>query len=169
MGYVENLLAENEEVVYTTRDHWIVLLTVFLIDAAVSIVIIGLTVLGTMFAPPWPAVGGVLLIVPLGHFLLRVWKWWNRQYIVTTRRIISVEGNVNKRVSDTSLDKINDIILEQSGLGRLLNFGEIEIISGSERGIDLYHRIANPIEFKKAMLNQGSVRSDRGTGEDTAT
>ncbi len=59
-----------------------------------------------------------------------------------------------KRVSDTSLEKINDILMEQSALGRVFKFGDIEIISGSESGIDVFRRITDPIEFKKELLNQ---------------
>jgi uncharacterized membrane protein YdbT with pleckstrin-like domain len=86
--------------------------------------------------------------------LLRIWAWWNKQYVVTNRRIIQVTGTVSKRVSDTLLEKINDIMMEQSAVGRLLRFGDIEIIAGSESGIDVFHRIADPIGFKKELLDQ---------------
>ncbi|MEE9616849.1 MAG: PH domain-containing protein [Anaerolineae bacterium] len=152
MGYVEALLARNERIVRVARDHWVTLLPVILVDVAVSIVIIGFSV--GVLSPPWTWFGLLLLVVPIGHLALRVWAWWNKQYIVTNRRIVQVTGTFGKRVSDTSLEKINDIVMEQSVLGRLLKFGDIEIISGSESGIDVFRRIADPIEFKKELLDQ---------------
>jgi uncharacterized membrane protein YdbT with pleckstrin-like domain len=152
MGYVEELLARNERIARVARDHWVTLLSAILIDVAVSIVIIGFSV--SILSPPWTWFGLLLLVVPIGHLALRVWAWWNKQYIVTNRRIIQVTGTFGKRVSDTSLEKINDIVMEQSALGRLLKFGDIEIISGSESGIDVFRRVADPIEFKKELLDQ---------------
>lgn len=154
MNYAEKLLARNERIVRITRDHWITLLPTILIDVAASIVIIGLATLGIVLSPPWTWFGLLLLLVPTGHLVLRVEMWWNRQHIITNRRVLQVTGTFSKRVSDTSLDKINDILMEQSALGRVLNFGDIEIISGSESGIDVFRRLADPIEFKKELLNQ---------------
>ena len=46
----------------------------------------------------------------------------------------SVTGILNKRSSDSSLEKINDAILEQSVLGRMLNFGDLEILTAADDG-----------------------------------
>lgn len=154
MSYVEELLARNERIVRVAHDHWIALLPAILVDSAVVVVIIGLSTLGGVLSPPWPWFALLLLLVPIGHLALRLWAWWNTQYIITNRRILQITGAVSKRVSDTSLEKINDIVMEQSALGRMLKYGDLEIISGSESGIDVFLRIADPIEFKKELLNQ---------------
>lgn len=154
MDYVGNLLAQNEHVVRIARDHWITLLPAILVDVAVSIIIVGLSILGIILSPPWTWFGLLLLVVPIGHLTLRVWGWWNKQCVVTNRRVIQVTGMLNKRVSDTLLEKVNDIVTEQSALGRLLGFGNIEIISGSEIGADVFYHIADPIGFKKELLEQ---------------
>ncbi|MDY6878425.1 MAG: PH domain-containing protein [Chloroflexota bacterium] len=162
MSYVEKLLTRNERIVRAARDHWITLLPAILIDIVASIVIIGLSATGGILWLPWAWFGLMLLVVPLGHLVLRVCVWGNRQYIVTTRRILQVTGTFSKRVSDTLLEKINDIVMEQSALGRLLNFGDVEIISGSESGIDVFRRIADPIGFKKELLDQKETLASLG-------
>jgi hypothetical protein len=43
--------------------------------------------------------------------------------------------------------------MSQSFLGRMFGFGDIEILTASELGVNLFHQIAAPIEFKTAMLN----------------
>jgi hypothetical protein len=154
VSYIEQLLARNERIACIARDHWIALLPAILVDAAISIVIIGLSVLGIVLSPPWTWLGLLLLVVPATHLALRVWGWWNEQYVITNRRIIRVAGVLNKRVSDTALEKVNDILMEQSALGRALGFGNIEIISGSESGIDTFQRIVDPIGFKKELFDQ---------------
>jgi len=52
--------------------------------------------------------------------------------------------------------------MEQSAWGRLLKFGDIEIISGSESGIDVFRRIADPIGFKKTLLDQKGASGGSG-------
>jgi hypothetical protein len=156
MGYVEKLLASSERIVKLARDHWITLLTATLVDSVVAMIIIGLSVAGVIVSG-WfvPLLGGLLLLaVPVGHLSFRIWVWWNRQHIITTHRIIQVSGTVRKRVSDTLLEKINDIVTEQSAMGRLLDYGDVEIIAGSESGIDAFYRLADPVGFKKALLEQ---------------
>ena len=154
MSYLGKLLACNEQVVRTTRAHWITLLPAILIDVAIGIVIVALSVLGVILSPPWTWLGLVLLVLPLGHLLFRVWVWWNEQYVVTNRRLIQVTGKLSKRVSDTALEKINDVLMEQSALGRLLDFGDVSVISGSESGVDVFHRVADPIGFKNEMFGR---------------
>lgn len=43
--------------------------------------------------------------------------------------------------------------MEISALGRLFNYGDIEILTASEIGANLFRRIEEPISFKTAMLN----------------
>ena len=103
---------------------------------------------------PLPALALLLILIPLGHLLWRIWVWWSKQYVITNRRIIQISGMLNKRVSDTLLEKINDIVTEQSAMGRLFGFGDLEIIAGSESGIDVFYRLADPVGFKRGILDQ---------------
>jgi hypothetical protein len=60
---------------------------------------------------------------------------------------------LDKDVVDSSLEKVNDVKMSQSFLGRMFGYGDIEILTASELGVNLFHEIANPVEFKTAMLN----------------
>jgi uncharacterized membrane protein YdbT with pleckstrin-like domain len=79
--------------------------------------------------------------------------WSNREYVVTNRRVIQVSGTFNKRVTDSSLEKVNDVKMVQSFFGRLFNFGDLEILTASEAGIDKLSWLADPIHFKTTMLD----------------
>jgi uncharacterized membrane protein YdbT with pleckstrin-like domain len=158
MGYVEGLLGANEQMVVKTRQHWLVLASSFLSNLAFALIIIIVSALATIFGGvvlgPLPLLLLLLLILPVLAFLRVFLEWWNEEYIVTNRRVIQVEGVVNKHVIDSSLEKVNDVVLDQSYLGRLLNYGNVEILTASEIGVNKLHRIGDPVKFKTEMLNQ---------------
>jgi hypothetical protein len=79
--------------------------------------------------------------------------WWCEEYLVTNRRVIQVEGIFNKHVIDSSLDKVNDVVLDQTLWGRIFDFGDIEILTASEGGINRLHKIVSPVKFKTKMLD----------------
>lgn len=99
----------------------------------------------------WLAV--VVAILPLVEAVRIFLDWSNEQYIITNRRVMEVRGIINKHVRDSALEKVNDVELDQSVLGRLLNYGTVQIITGSDIGVNMFRRISNPVRFKRAMLN----------------
>ena len=92
--------------------------------------------------------------------------WRAEEYIITTRRVLKVEGLLDKKSGDSSLDKINDAVLKQGLLARMLHYGDLEVLTANEEGIDRYQMLANVVEFKKAMLNAKNYLDDgfRGPG-----
>ena len=66
---------------------------------------------------------------------------------------MEVRGIINKHVGDSALEKVNDVDLNQSVVGRLLGYGTVQIITGSDIGVNKFRRISNPVRFKRAMLN----------------
>lgn len=158
MGYVETLLGENERIVVKTRQHWVVLASSFLANLAfaIVIVIVALVPTVTQIVPlgPLPLILLVLLIFPVMGFLHNYLDWYNEEYLVTNRRVIQAEGVVNKHVIDSSLEKVNDVVLNQSVLGRLMDYGDVEILTASEIGVNKLHTIQSPVRFKTEMLNQ---------------
>jgi hypothetical protein len=66
-------------------------------------------------------------------------------------------------VIDSSLDKINDIEMRQSWLGRIFDFGDVEILTASDIGINAMRKIGHPLQFKRAMLEAKQEHS-RGFG-----
>lgn len=153
--YLKRLLGDNEKILLTTHQHWIVLIEQILVEivlAAVTIILVTIFLI-TGGGNPGIALGYLLLIIPLVSLLRDALKWWNHQYVVTSLRVIQITGIFNKNVIDSSLEKVNDVRMVQSVLGRLLNFGDLEVLTASEMGINRFTRIANPIRFKTVMLN----------------
>lgn len=154
MGYVERLLGDNEQIVVRTRQHWMVLAGAFVGNFVLAAIIVLVAGIGMAFVGPLALVVLVALLYPLIAFLQRFLDWYNEEYLVTNRRVIQAEGVINKHVIDSSLEKVNDVVLTQTVIGRLLGFGDIEILTASEIGVNKLHTIGNPVKFKTEMLNQ---------------
>lgn len=154
MGYVESLLGKNERVVVKTRQHWMVLAKSFLGNFVFGLVVVIGAVALTVFGFPMGLALVVVVLLPGILFLRDYLVWWNEEYLVTTRRVMHSEGIINKHVIDSSLEKVNDVVLDQSYFGRLFDYGDIEILTGSEIGVNKLHLIAQPVKFKTEMLNQ---------------
>jgi len=125
------------------------------------VVPLGLTVLaplagaigGQLFAQPllyW--VGGALALVAGAWAAVRWIRLASSVYVLTDRRVLKQEGIFARTSKDAYLDKVNNVEHFQTLVGRLFGFGDLEIDTASEHGATTFHRIANPIEFKSAIL-----------------
>ncbi|HEX2981028.1 MAG TPA: PH domain-containing protein [Anaerolineaceae bacterium] len=151
-AYLESLLGEQEKVLLLTRQHWFMLFKAILVEIVLAIlIIIGVVVLIPIFPPG--IIGLVLLVIPAVSLANDVMKWSNKKYVVTNRRVMQLSGVFNKNVVDSSLEKVNDVKMEQSFLGRLFQYGDIEILTASELAVNKFQVIGDPISFKTAMLN----------------
>lgn len=160
MGYLESILGGDEHIVFLTRKHWMVIAGTVIVAAILSVIIIAAAVILITPSAGVSLLLLLLLIIPIGRLITTYLNWWNEQYIVTTARIIQIKGLFNKHVIDSSLEKVNDVVMDQSVLGRLLGYGDIEILTASEIGVNRLRQIANPIRFKTTMLDQKHGMSD---------
>jgi uncharacterized membrane protein YdbT with pleckstrin-like domain len=151
-NYLEGLLGEHEQIVLETHQHWFVLFNKIFLEIVLIAIIVAAVIIGMTFSQ-LAVYGMMLVLVPLVGLVRDVMVWQNNAFIVTNRRVIQISGVFSKEVVDSSLEKVNDVKLSQSFFGRMFDFGDIEILTASELGVNLFHEIANPIEFKTAMLN----------------
>jgi len=165
MGYLEGLMGKNERIVLTTRQHWIMIIGALLVNGFFIVVLVGIGIVLMVLLPglaliaaplAWipAAVLALLTLFPFWRMIVDWLHWWNDVYAVTNRRIIQISGVINKHTIDSSLEKINDLVLTQSFMGRMLDYGDLEILTGSEIGVNVLRRIADPVRFKTEMLNQ---------------
>ena len=162
LKYVEGLLGKNEQVLWRARQHWIVLTANFVINLFIFIAILALYALlgGVQFLSGIRGLALLVLLIPFGWFGWELLQWWAEEYLITTTRVVQTEGLINKHTKDSALEKINDITLNQSVLGRILNYGDLAIITGSDMGTNVLKRLAHPVEFKKTLLEQKHKMSD---------
>ena len=162
-NYTEKMLGENERILLITRQHWFVLFSAIVAEILVTL-IVAAGIIFAAFFNPLALFGLLLALIPLVSMLRDILVWYNREYIVTNRRVIQVSGVFNKNVIDSSLEKVNDVKMTQSFFGRLFGYGNVEILTASELGVNLFKRIGDPVKFKTAMLNAKEELGFEGTG-----
>jgi len=100
--------------------------------------------------------GWAVVILTIGGLIWFGWQvlvWQNEQFVLTNRRVLRLTGVLNKTVMDSSLEKINDAVLTESVFGRIFGFGDLEIQTASESGIDRLRMLRDAPGFKRAMLD----------------
>jgi len=155
--YIQSLMGEAEKMLLVTRQHWFVLFRAIVAEILIILILIAVSIAVSVAYPPAallaPIIGLLLALFPVFGMLRDILIWYNRQYIVTNRRVIQISGVINKNVVDSSLEKVNDVKMSQSFFGRIFDYGNVEILTASELGVNQFQRIGDPVHFKIAMLN----------------
>ncbi|MBN8553145.1 MAG: PH domain-containing protein [Caulobacterales bacterium] len=159
-GYLAQVLGTDEQVLLIARPHWLVLLAKTVLWAILVLAVVVSAIWLRVAGSPYWAWTTPLALVPLGFWIWEYQVWSNQMCVLTDRRVIQMDGVLNKQVSDSILDKLNDVKTEQSLLGRIFGYGDIEILTASEEGTNVLHMIQDPLGFKRAMLNAKGAQED---------
>ncbi len=152
--YADGLIAEGEHILVRTRQHWFSIVAYTIAFWVMVAIAVGFFILKQII--DWQPLAWIALISLVGAIVWIVWRyasWSFQDYILTNRRVMQVEGIVNKVSKDSSLEKINDAVLKQGLFGRMLHFGDLEILTASDTTVDDFKMLNEAAEFKKAMLN----------------
>lgn len=159
-SYLEGLLGEREKIILTARQHWFILFGAIALEIILILLIFAATITAAVLFPQLlaiiVAIGFAILLIPIFTMTMDILNYTHRQYVITNRRVIQISGVFNKNITDSSLEKVNDIHMSQSALGRMFDYGEIEILTASELGVNQFKRIESPVQFKKALLDAKS-------------
>ena len=157
--YADRLLADGERVALRGRQHVLATIIEARIPWAMFVLAIVLLLLDLQLEPSivrdlfgW--LGLALLVIGLGWLAYVYIEWYSQDYLVTNRRVIKVEGILSKRSADSSLEKINDAVLSQSLLGRMLGYGDLDIMTAAEESVDRYRMLSQAQTFKRTMLDE---------------
>jgi uncharacterized membrane protein YdbT with pleckstrin-like domain len=160
MAYIDSILGHGEEKLYVAHRHVIFLIARTAVRVLIALVLIALgIVLNVKVHDRGHAMAGNILLlvciaaalVPIVQTIILCLKWRNEMYVVTPRRVIQIEGVLGKHTMDSSLNMINDLILDQSIWGRMFNFGDLQVVTGNDLG-DRLQGVADPFAFKRALL-----------------
>ena len=72
---------------------------------------------------------------------------WTTETDVTNLRVVHKTGFIKRRTFEMSLDKVESVDVNQSILGRILNYGDVTILGVGE-GRETISTIASPLEFR---------------------
>lgn len=98
---------------------------------------------------------GVLLLPAFGLGLvflaIAYVKYKTTELAITTRRVIAKFGFISRRTVELNIAKVESIQVEQSVMGRILNYGTLVIAGGGNPQAPI-PGISNPIAFRKAFI-----------------
>ena len=98
--------------------------------------------------PRW-IIAVVFVLVVIVWSIVPFLRWLTTQYVFTDRRIIVRKGLITKQGKDMPLSKTNNISFNQSLLGRMFNFGNLDIESGNVDGSLLINDVPNVEEIQR--------------------
>ncbi len=152
--YVDEILQPGEKVLYSTNEHWMF----FLPAIAAWIVAVVFLVLSRMVAADalmfvclaLAAVAGLTAL----YWTATAWfHRWTTETDVTNMRVVHKTRFIRRRTFEMSLDKVESVDVNQSILGRLMNYGDITI-QGVGEGTQTISTIASPLSFRNAITTR---------------
>jgi uncharacterized membrane protein YdbT with pleckstrin-like domain len=144
--YVDQVLQEGEQVRCIASLHWILYAPGALLCLAAAFIYFALPGSGGMGTIAWIA---ALLVFASGVVVLaRAWFiWWTTEIAVTNRRIIYKTGFISRQTTEMHMDKVESVDVDQSVLGRILNYGNV-VVRGTGTGLEPIPMIAAPFELR---------------------
>jgi uncharacterized membrane protein YdbT with pleckstrin-like domain len=154
MSYVEKNLMPGEQIEYRANLHWLVFIlpTLLLIAAIWLFFSLGGTVAKFL--------AFILIVGVLVTGLHALVERMTSEFAVTNKRVLIKTGLIRRHSLETLLGKVESIGVSQSILGRILGFGTI-VISGTGGSKEPFHRIANPMMFRRRVQEQIATMEER--------
>lgn len=146
-------LRDHETILFNTRTHWLTVWKAFL----VLLLAVGFFIAAYFMAAPGPGNKTLrlasLIVLALAVLYFAYREWYRRRdiWVVTNLRVIDEEGIFTLESKESPMEKINNISYRQTILGRILNFGEVEIQTAAMDGATLYTMITNPKKLEDTI------------------
>jgi uncharacterized membrane protein YdbT with pleckstrin-like domain len=146
--YIDDILQPGEKVLYSTNAHWMFFLPAIAawILALVLLILSRTTTIEGIILLCLSA-SAIVAIVAL-YWTVKAWfQRWTTETDVTNLRVVHKTGFITRNTFEMSLDKIESVDVDQSILGRLLNYGDVTV-RGVGEGAQKIATIASPLEFR---------------------
>jgi len=146
-------LLPGESLVLKAHQHWIVMVKPLLLPVALVVLAVVADFLPSVPAD-YKTIGTLALIALLGLWLIVVWiRWSSRSFTVTDRRVILDTGVFSRNSKVIALDRVQDIATNQSLLGRMLGYGQVEIDSAGAAGREVLSAVPSPQHFRDEVFS----------------
>jgi uncharacterized membrane protein YdbT with pleckstrin-like domain len=146
--YIDDILQPGEKVLYSTNAHWMFYLP------AIGAWLLALILLVLSRATTTEGVillclsaSAVVAIAAL-YWTAKAWfHRWTTETDVTNLRVVHKTGFIKRRTFEMPLDKVESVDVNQSILGRILDYGDVTILGVGE-GKETISTIAKPLAFR---------------------
>jgi uncharacterized membrane protein YdbT with pleckstrin-like domain len=146
--YVDKILQPGERVLYSTNAHWIFYLPAIMAwIVAIFLFLLSRGATSDGIVLLCLSASAIVAIVAL-YWTLKAWfHRWTTETDVTNMRVVHKTGFINRKTFEISLDKVESVDVNQTILGRILNYGDVTI-RGVGEGVETIETIASPLEFR---------------------
>jgi uncharacterized membrane protein YdbT with pleckstrin-like domain len=148
MSYVQRVLQPGEQVRHISSIHWIVYWPGVVL-ALLAVVAYWLS--ETRLLPGiWRYTAYALALVAVVLLIKQWFQLWVTEIAVTDRRVIYKKGLIRRQTNEMNMDKVESVQIDQTILGRMLNYGDATIL-GTGEGFETLRTIASPIELRNSI------------------
>jgi uncharacterized membrane protein YdbT with pleckstrin-like domain len=152
--YIDDILQPGEKVLYSTNAHWMFYLPAIAAWAAALVLLIfSRTVTADMLTLACLALAAIAGLAALYWTAAGWFHRWTTETDVTNMRVVHKTGFIKRRTFEMSLDKIESVDVDQSILGRIMNYGDVTI-RGVGEGFEKIKTIASPLAFRSAITTR---------------
>lgn len=137
-------LKSNEEVFLSLRKHWLTLVR----PVFITLILLLITLISVSDYRNYLIICLVLSVLWLVYSIV---ERNNKLWIVTNLRVIDESGVFSINSKESPLDKINNVSYRQSLVGRIFNFGDVQIQTAAEMGSTIYPVVENPRLLKDTI------------------
>lgn len=148
MGFIENSLLPNEDVIYRAKTSVMALIVPLVFLALGCLFFFSVSSDSTL------ACISLFVLLFLGAAMLRALSlYMTTEFAVTNQRIIAKTGGLRRNVLELRLKQVESVRVNQGILGRIFNYGSI-IVTGSGGTSGKFPMISNPLELRKQVNAQ---------------
>ncbi|SDO08080.1 PH domain-containing protein [Afipia sp. GAS231] len=152
--YIDEILQPGEKVLYSTNAHWMFYLPAMAAwAAALALLIFSRTVTADAITLVCLSLAAIAALAALYWTATAWFHRWTTETDVTNMRVVHKTGFIKRRTFEMSLDKIESVDVNQSILGRIMNYGDVTI-RGVGEGFEKIQTIASPLAFRSAITTR---------------
>ena len=155
MRYIERILQPGEKVLYSGTIHWVIYFP------AVLFSLIALALLTLVKSGPtgmsWLIVSIAFWLAAAVTFASAWFRRWTTEIDVTDRRVVYKRGFINRHTVEMNMDKVESVDVDQSIMGRMLNFGDITV-RGTGETMERMHGIGDSARFPQSGNHRALIR-----------
>jgi uncharacterized membrane protein YdbT with pleckstrin-like domain len=157
--YIDDILQPGEKLLYSTNAHWVFYLPAMVAwIVAAALLILSRATVSEGIALLCLSASAVVALAAL-YWTLKGWfHRWTTETDVTNLRVVHKEGFIKRRTFEMSLDKVESVDVNQSILGRILNYGDVTILGVGE-GRETIRMIASPLAFRSFITAREEQRA----------
>lgn len=147
-SYVDSVLAQGETVVHrATVSHW-KFLTSYL--ASALLVAAGILAFFMSGRREYFVAGAGAMAIGVLVVLTALVQRRTTELVLTDRRIIAKRGLISRDTVEMNLGKVESVHVNQSLLGRLLDYGDVTVV-GTGSSLEPLLGIAQPLELRRRL------------------